>query len=54
MIYEPRRLGVEPSEGHLIVMRHLSDQLYVVDRELDEIHDSVMRHLAATKENEDA
>lgn len=49
MIYEPRRIGVDPSEGHIILMRHLSDQLYVVDRELDEVHRSVMNRLEARR-----
>ncbi len=53
MIYEPKRIGVEPSEGHLILMRHLSDQLYVVDRELDEVHRSVLDHLEAHRREDD-
>jgi ppGpp synthetase/RelA/SpoT-type nucleotidyltranferase len=40
LIYERERRGVEVAPGDKIVMKHVSDQLYVVDRQLDELYKS--------------
>jgi len=42
LIYERARKGSEVPEGDTILMKHVSDQLYVVDRQLDEFRRKVL------------
>ena len=45
LIYERRRRGMNVPEGDHILMKHVSDQLYVVDRQLDELRKKIEKEL---------
>ena len=48
MIYERKRKGMNPITD-IILMKHVSDQLYVVDRQLDELREEILKSLQANE-----
>ena len=49
LIYERTRKGIEVPRGDVILMKHVSDQLYVVDRQLDELREKIQSELGETR-----
>ncbi len=49
LIFELERRGRRIPPGDRIQMKHVSDQLYVVDRQLDELHLAVLERLRRNK-----
>jgi ppGpp synthetase/RelA/SpoT-type nucleotidyltranferase len=50
LIYERSRKGLKVPGGDVILMKHVSDQLYVVDRQLDELRDKIQSELGDLEE----
>jgi ppGpp synthetase/RelA/SpoT-type nucleotidyltranferase len=48
LIFERKRRGLKIQSGDDIQMKHISDQLYVVDRQLDELQRSILERLRKT------
>jgi ppGpp synthetase/RelA/SpoT-type nucleotidyltranferase len=48
LIFERKRRGLKIQSGDDIQMKHISDQLYVVDRQLDELQRSILARLRET------
>lgn len=48
LIFERKRRGLKIQSGDEIQMKHISDQLYVVDRQLDELQCSILARLRKT------
>ena len=49
LIFERKRRGLKIQSGDKIQMKHISDQLYVVDRQIDELHRSILARLRRTQ-----